>query len=61
MCVRKVAVVVLQRVVAVRVPVFYTRRDLCRVGMAVVFVVGMRVVVLDFLVLMRMLMTLAQM
>ena len=61
MGVRKVSVAVLQRSVAVRVLVRDARRNVCRVRVAVMFVVFVRVIVFDFIVSMRMLMTLAQM
>ena len=56
MNVREVRVAVLQRVVPVRMLVLDAWRDVCRVGMAVVFVVNMRMVVFHCFVLMRMLM-----
>ena len=61
MNVREVRVAVLQRVVPVRMLVLDAWRDVCRVSMAVVLVVNMRMVVFHCFVLMRMLMTLAQM
>ena len=60
MGVRKVSVAVLQRSVAVRVLVRDARRNVCRVRVAVMFVVFVRVIVFDFIVSMRMFMTLAQ-
>lgn len=61
MRVRKVGMGVLHRVVPVRVAVRGTRRNVRRVGVAVVFVVHMGMVVLHRFVLMGMLMALAQM